>query len=85
MAACTKIENSVVPTSISRSTVGSMELGRFVAAITIKCEPFFMSTIRVNNCETIRSSTSSWVLSFFGDIASTSSTQQLISTWFQGH
>jgi len=49
---------------------GSIELGLFVAAITITCPLPFKPSIKVSNCETTLLSTSPWTFSLFGAIES---------------
>ncbi|OMH82898.1 hypothetical protein AX774_g3613 [Zancudomyces culisetae] len=79
---------SGIAISISRSnrpnrrSAGSIEFGRFVAAITTTFDRAFIPSINVNNCDTTRRSTSPFVLSLFGAIESISSIKIIAGLFF---
>mmetsp|Transcript_32132 Transcript_32132/g.58170 ORF Transcript_32132/g.58170 Transcript_32132/m.58170 type:complete len:202 (+) Transcript_32132:1238-1843(+) len=80
--------SSGTPISNSRSkrpkrrNAASMELGRFVAPMTTVCARPFIPSISVSNCDTIRRSTSPFVLSRFGAIESISSMKMMAGAFF---
>mmetsp|Transcript_5863 Transcript_5863/g.11574 ORF Transcript_5863/g.11574 Transcript_5863/m.11574 type:complete len:205 (-) Transcript_5863:862-1476(-) len=80
--------SSGTPISISRSNrpkrrrAGSIELGRFVAAMTTTCDRDFSPSISVSSCETILLSTSPFVFSLLGAIESISSMNIMEGAFF---
>mmetsp|Transcript_32141 Transcript_32141/g.58202 ORF Transcript_32141/g.58202 Transcript_32141/m.58202 type:complete len:202 (+) Transcript_32141:1238-1843(+) len=80
--------SSGTPMSNSRSkrpkrrNAASMELGRFVAPMTTVCARPFMPSINVSNWDTMRRSTSPFVLSRFGAIESISSMKMMAGAFF---
>mmetsp|Transcript_10383 Transcript_10383/g.34129 ORF Transcript_10383/g.34129 Transcript_10383/m.34129 type:complete len:250 (+) Transcript_10383:754-1503(+) len=80
--------SSGTPMSISRSkrpkrrSAASIELGRFVAPITMMCARPFMPSISVSSCDTMRRSTSPWVFSRLGAIESISSMKMMDGAFF---
>ena len=79
---------SGIPMSTSRSKrpkrrrAGSMEFGRFVAAMTTMFERAFRPSISVRSCETTRRSTSPLVFSRLGAIESISSMKIIAGEFF---
>ena len=79
---------SGMPMSTSRSKrpkrrkAGSIELGRLVAAIMMVWDRCFIPSIKVKSCETIRRSTSPWVFSLLGAMASNSSMKMMAGAFF---
>ena len=80
--------SSGTPMSISRSkrpkrrSAGSMELGRFVAPMTTTWARCLRPSISVNSWETMRRSTSPFVLSRFGAMESISSMKMIAGEFF---
>mmetsp|Transcript_25123 Transcript_25123/g.99975 ORF Transcript_25123/g.99975 Transcript_25123/m.99975 type:complete len:306 (+) Transcript_25123:1398-2315(+) len=80
--------SSGTPMSISRSkrpkrrSAGSIELGRFVAPMTTTFDRCLSPSMSVRSCETMRRSTSPFVLSRFGAIESISSMKMIAGEFF---
>mmetsp|Transcript_30127 Transcript_30127/g.84150 ORF Transcript_30127/g.84150 Transcript_30127/m.84150 type:complete len:306 (-) Transcript_30127:812-1729(-) len=80
--------SSGTPMSISRSKrpkrrrAGSIELGRFVAPITMTWARLLRPSMRVRSWDTMRFSTSPWVFSRLGAMASISSMKMMAGAFF---